>query len=298
METEAHASAPRAWSPALPLWPSLAPGLVILAAFSVLPLTLVGVFTFWRSSLSGLEPALTLENYRRFLENPVYVRLLLKSLRTAVTVTLLSLLMSYPMAFFLARILRRGRVIGIILLMFPFWTSYLVRTFGWLPILGRRGLLNQLLLAVGVIGSPLDVFLYNEFSVHLGLLYVYLPFMTVPIFLSLDRLDQTLLDAAADLGAGPTTTFWRVTVPLTLPGILGGSLMVFLLAFGAYVTPALLGGPSGILFGNLVAYQFGPTNNWAFGATLAFIMLAVVVAVLLLSSRWVGLRGIFLREEA
>jgi len=125
---------------------------------------------------------------------------------------------------------------------------------------------------------------------------VYVPFMTIPIFLSLDRLDQTLLDAAADLGAGPMTTFWRVTVPLTLPGILGGCLMVFLLAFGAYVTPALLGGPSGILFGNLVAYQFGPTNNWAFGATLAFIMLAVVVAVLLLSSRWVGLRGIFLRE--
>ena len=297
MPSDARGPAKTGWSPALPLWFSLTPGLAILAAFSLLPLVLVGVFTFWRSSLAGLEPAFTLDNYRRFLESPVYVRLLLKSLRTAVTVTSLSLLMSYPMAYFLARILQRGRVIGIFLLMVPFWTSYLVRTFGWLPILGRRGLLNQLLLGVGVIHQPLDVFLYNEFSVHLGLLYVYLPFMTIPIFLSLDRLDQTLLDAAADLGAGPMTTFWRVTVPLTLPGILGGCLMVFLLAFGAYVTPALLGGPSGILFGNLVAYQFGPTNNWAFGATLAFIMLAVVVAVLLLSSRWVGLRGIFLRER-
>lgn len=298
MATKERRAQPRAWSPGVPLWLSLTPGLVILSAFSVVPLLLVGLFTFWRSSLFGLEPAFTLDNYRRFLENPVYVRLLLKSLRTAVTVTLLSLLMAYPMAYFLARVLRRGRVIGIILLMVPFWTSYLVRTFGWLPILGRGGLVNRVLLGLGLVERPLDVFLYNEFAVHLGLLYVYLPFSTIPIFLSLDRLDRTLLDAAADLGAGPALTFWRVTVPLTLPGILGGGLMVFLLAFGAYVTPALLGGPSGILFGNLVAYQFGPTNNWAFGATLAFIMLGVVVAALLGSSRWIGLRGIFVREAA
>lgn len=284
------------WHPGVPLWLSLGPGLAILAAFSLVPLLLVGVFTFWRSSLFGLEPAWTLDNYRRFFDSPVYVRLLVKSLRTAVTVTLLTLLLAYPLAYFMARVLRRGRVIGIILLMIPFWTSYLVRTFGWLPILGRRGLLNQLLVGAGIVDRPLDVFLYNEFSVHLGLLYVYLPFAAIPIFLSLDRLDSTLLDAAADLGAGPARTFWRVTVPLTLPGILGGGLMVFLLGFGAYVTPALLGGPSGILFGNLVAFQFGPTNNWAFGATLAFVMLGVVVGVLAASSRWIGLRGIFVRS--
>ncbi|PYN63245.1 MAG: hypothetical protein DMD90_17820 [Candidatus Rokuibacteriota bacterium] len=177
--------------------------------------------------------------------------------------------------------------------MVPFWTSYLIRTMSWLPILGIKGLVNYSLMTLQLVESPVEAFLFNQFSVVLTLIHIYLPYMVVPIYLSLDRLDGRLLEAASDLGATPLRTFWHVTLPLSLPGVVGGIVMVFIAAFGAYVTPKLLGGSSGIMFGNVLADQYSGTFNWPFGAVLALIMIAVVLGLLVVASRFARLDAVF-----
>jgi spermidine/putrescine transport system permease protein len=152
---------------------------------------------------------------------------------------------------------------------------------------------NYSLLSLGLVADPVEAFLFNEFSVILTLIHIYLPYMVVPIYLSLDRLDGRLLEAAGDLGASPARAFWHVTVPLSTPGIVGGILMVFIAAFGAYVTPKLLGGSSGIMFGNLLADQYSGGFNWPFGAVLALIMIAVVLLLLVVASRVTRLDAVF-----
>jgi spermidine/putrescine transport system permease protein len=239
------------------------PGTAWLLLFSVLPLLFLVVMSFWTSTIFGLSTETTLENYRTILAEPVYARVLLHTLRVAAITTLIALIVSYPMAYFLASIKGKTKTICLVLLFLPFWTSYLVRTFVWLPMLGRSGLINHVLIGLGIVTQPLDWLLYNEGAVHLGLVYVYTLFMTLPIYLSLDRLDPKLIEAAADLGAGPFRTLARVVVPLSLPGILSGCIMVFLLACGAYVTPQLLGGPGGVMYGNIIAAQYLQTNDWS-----------------------------------
>ena len=161
--------------------------------------------------------------------------------------------------------------------------------------LGRSGLVNRVLLDLGVVDAPLEWLLYNEGATHIGLVYVYTLFMTLPIYLSLDRMDPRLAEAAGDLGAGPVRTFLRVILPLSMPGVLSGCVMVFLLACGAYVTPQLLGGTSGLMFGNLIAAQFTHTNNWALGAALSVVLIAVVLLCLAVFGRRVRLDDVFLK---
>jgi spermidine/putrescine transport system permease protein len=160
--------------------------------------------------------------------------------------------------------------------------------------LGRAGLVNAVLLKLGIIDTPLDWLLYNEGTTHVALVYVYTLFMTLPIYLSLDKLDPKLIEAAADLGAGPWHTFRRVVLPLSMPGVLSGCVMVFLLACGAYVTPQLLGGTTGIMFGNIIAPQYTVTNNWALGAALSVVLILVVLLCLLVFGRKVRLNDIFM----
>jgi spermidine/putrescine transport system permease protein len=168
-----------------------------------------------------------------------------------------------------------------------------VRTFVWLPILGRAGAINATLLWLGVIDQPIDWLIYNEGTIYLGLVYVYTLFMVLPIYLSLDRIDPRLIEAAVDLGARPWSVLWRILLPLSWPGVLSGCIMVFLLGVGAYVTPRLLGGPSGIMYGNMIADQFLNNNNWAFGAALGSTLALVVVILLLVTGRWIGIRQVF-----
>ena len=175
----------------------------------------------------------------------------------------------------------------------PFWTSYVVRTFVWLPILGRNGAINATLMGLGLVEEPIDWLIYNEGTIYLGLVYVYTLFMVLPIYLSLDRIDSRLVEAAVDHGARPWSVFWRILLPLSWPGVLSGCIMVFLLGVGAYVTPRLLGGPSGIMYGNLIADQFLSNNNWAFGAALGSTLALVVVVLLLVTGRWIGIRQVF-----
>lgn len=271
----------------------LLPAFVLLTIYLVIPIIMLFVMSFYRSSMFGVIPDFSWRNYQHFASSTLFVGLLVKSLRMAITVTLISLLVSYPFAYFLARVPGRFKTALLILVMVPFWTSYLIRTMAWLPILGIKGVVNYSLLSLQLVREPVEAFLFNEFSVILTLIHIYLPYMVVPIFLSLDRLDGRLLEAAGDLGANPPRAFWHVTLPLSMPGVVGGVVMVFIAAFGAYVTPKLLGGTSGIMFGNVLADQYSGTFNWPFGAVLALIMIGVVLLLLVLASRIARLDAIF-----
>lgn len=270
-----------------------APGVLWLVVFSLVPIGFVVAMSFWKSSIFGTTPAFSFENYERALLTPLYRNQLLNTIRISLVTTVLALLVSYPVAFFISRLKGIWKPVFVLMLFMPFWTSYVVRSFVWLPILGRNGIINQGLMAAGIIDQPLDWLIYNEGAVLLGLVYVYVLFMTLPIYLSLERIDVSLLEAASDLGARPAQIFRRVILPLSWSGVLAGSIMVFLLSIGAFVTPQLLGGTSGIMFGNIIASQFLSSNNWAFGAALSVSMMVVVLVFLLIASRWIGLGDVF-----
>jgi spermidine/putrescine transport system permease protein len=288
----------RAWRPKghAALW--VLPGAAWLVVFAVAPMILLGCMSFWTSTLFGLSTDFSLDNYHVLIASSVYATVMLQTLRVAVATTLIALAISYPMAWFLATLQGAAKSVALVFLFLPFWTSYVVRTFIWLPLLGRNGLINHLLMTTGVIAKPLDWLLYNEGSVYVGLVYVYLLFMTLPIYLSLDRLDRKLIEAAGDLGAGPIRTFQRVVLPLSAPGIMSGCIMVFLLACGAYVTPQLLGGTRGIMFGNIIAAQYLQTSNWALGAALSIVLILVVLLCLSVIGRRVHLTEVFLGGRA
>lgn len=269
------------------------PAMAWLAIFVMIPLAMTVVVSFWTSTLFGLEATWSARNWVRAFSTPIYADLIMKTIRIALLTTAITLVLSWPIALFLSRLRGTSKAVFVLLLFLPFWIGYVVRTFAWLPILGREGLINRALMGLGVIERPIDWLLYNEGTVYLGLIYVYLLFMVLPIFLSLDKIDRGFLEAAADLGASRSQQLRYILLPLSLPGVLAGSIIVFLMAFGAYVTPALLGGPSGIMFSNVIATQFLVDNNWAFGATLSLIMVVFVLATLLLASPWIGLREIF-----
>jgi len=270
------------------------PATVWLLVFSVAPVILLITMSFWTSSIFGTTTDFTLDNYRVILDDPIYFKVLAQTIRISATVTLISLIVSYPMAYFIATRPSATKALFLVLLFLPFWSSYVVRTFVWLPMLGRTGLVNTILMKLGIINAPLDWLLYNEGATHVALVYVYTLFMTLPIYLSLDKLDPKLIEAAADLGAGPWRTFRRVILPLSMPGVLSGCVMVFLLACGAYVTPQLLGGTSGIMFGNIIAPQYTVTNNWALGCALSVVLILVVSFCLIILGRKVRLNDVFI----
>lgn len=274
-------------------WLLASPAVLWLLLFGLAPLVFMVAMSFWKSTIFGTRPDFQLGNYARQLSEPLYGTLLLKSLRIAIASTLIALLVSYPIAYFLTRLRGVWKSVFIIGLFMPFWTSYVVRTFVWLPILGRAGAINAALMWLGVIDRPIDWLIYNEGTIYLGLVYVYTLFMVLPIYLSLDRIDPRLIEAAVDLGARPWSVLWRILLPLSWPGVLSGCIMVFLLGVGAYVTPRLLGGPSGIMYGNMIADQFLSNNNWAFGAALGTTLALVVVILLLITGRWIGIRQVF-----
>lgn len=269
------------------------PTVLWLVLFAVVPLCFMVIMSFWTSSIFGTKPALQVGNYTRQLVEPLYGTLLLKTLRIAAITTVVTAIISYPIAYLMTRLHGAWKSLLLLALFMPFWTSYVVRTFVWLPILGRNGAINAALQWLGLIDQPIDWLLYNEGTVYLGLVYVYTLFMTLPVYLSLDRIDRRLIEAALDLGARPLTIFWRILLPLSWPGVLSGSIMVFLLGVGAYVTPRLLGGTSGIMYGNMIADQFLTGQNWAFGSALATTLVLIVVILLLVTGRWIGIRQVF-----
>lgn len=267
-----------------------------LFLFSILPLGFLIVMSLWKSDIFGITPEWNIDNYKRFFEEPVYIRVFVSTIRISLITAIASIIIGYPIAWMISRLEGRRKGIALLLLFLPFWTSFLIRTFAWIPILGRQGAINSLLLSLGLIDKPIDALLFNEGTIYLGLLYIYILYMVLPIYLSLEKMDPALIEAAQDLGATPLQVFLKVTLPLSLPGVISGTIMVFLLCCGAFVTPQLLGGPSAIMFGNLVAGQFIGDNNWAFGSALAVVMMAIVIGLMLAVARFFGFTRLFLER--
>lgn len=275
-----------------PAWLA-APGVIWLLVFMVVPVLFMVIVSFWSSGYYGTQPDFTFKNYLKLFQSPLYSGQLVKTLRIGFEAMAISLVLSYPIAYLLARARGSMKLALLLLLFLPFWASYVVRAFVWLPILGRNGVINTFLIYLGVIEQPLDWLLYNEGAVLLGLVYVYTLFMTLPIYLSLDKIDPRLIEAAADLGAKPLRIFWEVLWPLSRPGVISGCIMVFLLTMSAFVTPQLLGGPRGIMFGNVIASQFLANNDWAFGAALSVAMIVIVLALFVLVGRKMKVEQVF-----
>ena len=254
----------------------LSPCIFWIGVFFLLPLVLMGVYSFLERGLyGGVTWIFTWENYTRFV-NPLYLKILLRTFRISFLTTVILLIIGYPMAYRIARADKRWRNILLFLVVLPFWTSDLIRTYAWMLILRDTGLLNNLFQSLHLISKPLTL-LYTEAAILMGLAYVYLPFMVLPLYASIEKLDLTLLEAAEDLGATPFWRFLKVTVPLTKSGILAGSLLVFIPSVGAFVVPDLLGGAKAMMIGNLVQLQFGPARNWPFGSSASFILMTVVL---------------------
>ena len=252
----------------------LAPGTLWLLVFFAVPMLLMLAASFMpRGLYGGVDPGFTLEHYRRFLD-PLYLQVLGRTVVWAAAATLACLLLGYPVAWVIAR--SRHRSLLLFLMVLPFWTSFLVRTFAMIFLLRDTGLVNSLLLRSGIIAQPLTL-LYTPFAVLLGLVYGFLPFMVLPIYASLEKLDPALLEAAEVLGARPGARFVRVTLPLSLPGVIAGCLLVFVPALGSFITSDLLGGAKHVMIGNLVQNQFTSARNWPFGSAVSFALMALVL---------------------
>ncbi len=250
------------------------------AVFFLAPVVLMVVISFGESSGYGGPPALGfhLDNYQE-LANPLYLKVFAITLQMALLGTAACLLVGYPLAYFLATRAGRHKTTLLLLIIVPFWTSFLIRTYAWETILDSDGVLSNILQALHLIRGPLNV-LYTPTAIFIGIVYNYLPLMIFPLFVALDRLDKRLVEASKDLGAGRLATFWRVTLPLTLPGVVTGCLLVFIPLTGEFLIPAILGGSKNLFMGNLIGEQFtgqGASSDWPFGAALG-----VTVVVLLL----------------
>ncbi|HEX7246848.1 MAG TPA: ABC transporter permease [Actinomycetota bacterium] len=265
---------------------TLAPAFVWWAFFLLAPIGLVLVSSFFRRGpFGGVVYELTGANYTRALD-PLYLRVLWYSIRMALIATVICVLVGYPAASFIAtRPSARARNALLVLVILPFWTNFLIRTYSWIVLLNREGVINRSLISLGVIDGPLDL-LYNDLAIVLGLVYGYLPLMILPMYAALERLNPEVLEAAQDLGSRPFRALRTVTLPLVVPGIVAGCVFVFVPSLGNFPVPQLLGGGQRIMIGNLVNQQFLDARDWPFGSTLA-LMLMVVLLALLVAQSWV-----------
>jgi spermidine/putrescine transport system permease protein len=266
----------------------LGPALTWLGIFLVLPLALIFAYSFFqRGAFGQIVPQLTLQNYSR-LFNPTVLKVFLNSLRIASLVTGLALLLGYPTAYFITQQSTRWKNTLLVMVILPFWTSYLIRTYAWIVLLNREGVLSRLLIALGLSREPIS-FLYNDTAIFIGLLYGYLPFMVLPLYSSIERLNPELREASFDLGATPLKTFFQVTLPLTIRGVVTGAIFVFVPSLGNFFVPELLGGGQRFMIGNMINSQFLKARDWPYGSAMAFGVMAIVL-LLLLFQAWVTRR--------
>jgi len=263
----------------------LTPAALVTLALFAIPMGIVVAYSLLsRGAYGGVVLPWTLDNYSRVFD-PLYGQIVWRSLWIAAVSTLLCLVLGFPIALYIARAQRR-RALLLNLVMLPFWTSFLIRTYAWMFLLRDTGLVNSALESLHLIRNPLPL-LFNDGAVILGLVYGYLPFMVLPLYATLEKLDPALIDAAQDLGATPWVTLWKIVVPLSRSGMLAGGLLVFIPCLGAYLTPDLLGGGKSVMVGNLVQNQFTTARDWPFGSAVSLLLMA---AVLLLVLRILGRR--------
>jgi spermidine/putrescine transport system permease protein len=250
-----------------------------------IPLMMLIVLSFWTQDGIIFDRTFTLENYRQFFaydESPLYINLLIRSVGMSAIATTVILLLSYPMAYFLAFRVRQHKLIWIILITVPFWISYLLRIFAWKVILGFDGVINSSLMGLGLISKPLEFLLYNPVAVTITLSHAWAAYAILPIYVSLEKIDRSLLEAATDLGDSPVKRFLRITLPLSMPGTLASTLLVFIPTVGDYVTPALVGGTSGMMLGNVIQSLVTRSDNAPMGAAVSIIMMLVVTLIVCL----------------
>lgn len=271
----------------------ISPTMLYLGVFMLVPLVMVIILSFMtRGTYGNVVFKFNPTNYTRLMD-PIYLRVLGFSLWVAALTTGISLIAGYPLAYFIARAPRRRRSLYLFLILVPFWTNFIIRIYAWIMILRTEGLLNGLLQSIGLIQAPLNL-LYTPTAVMIGMVYEFLPFMVLPLYTSLEKMDLTQLEAAADLGARPWQAFWRVTLPVTLPGIVAGSILVFIPAMGMFVIPDLMGGAKTELVGNLVRNQFLTARNWPFGAAASMVLLVATLIITLVYTRKTGFGEEFL----
>jgi spermidine/putrescine transport system permease protein len=271
----------------------LGPALTWWVVLLVVPVGLVLAYAFFKRGIyGGVVYEFNLANFDRVVD-PLYVDVLWFSVRVALEATLLALLIGYPVAWFIATRPPRWRTVLLVLVVLPFWTSLLIRTYAWIVLLNDQGLINQSLTSLGVVEEPLEL-LYNEFAIVLGLVYGYLPLMVLPLYAAIERLPAEVREASQDLGASAVKSFLTVTLPLTRTGVAAGCIFVFVPSLGNFIVPELLGGGRQQMVGNLIQVQFLEARDWPFGATLALAVIALM-AVVLLGQAWLTARD---RREA
>ena len=262
------------------------PPLLWVTIFLLIPYAILFCYSFWQvSPLQIIIHTWTLANYRELLSNHIYLEVLFRSMRIAGAVTALALLLGYPLAYFLSFRATKRKDLLYQLVIIPLWVSYLVRGYAWKTILGSDGALNGFLQYLHITNHPVEFFLYSPFAVILTLTHIYTPFTFLPIYASLEHIPRNLIEASQDLGASPARTFWRVILPLSLPGVLAGATFAFVLTLGDFLAPLLVGGPGGIMISNIVVSLFGAAYNWPLGAAISLSMLVLVVTLLFLVER-------------
>jgi len=269
-------------------WILLSPALGAVTLLLLVPLIFIIVYSFWlRSAVGGDQVGFYLDNWQKVLTDRFYRDILFNTLKIAAITTVVCALMGYPAAYFIARS-KGNKMVLLLLLMLPFWISYIIRTMSWINILGTSGALNSLLLSLGVISDPIQM-LYNEGTVILGLVHFLLPFMVLNVYVSLEGIDTNLEDAATSLGATRWQAFLQVTLPLSLPGLAAGGLLCFVLGAGTYITPVILGGPRDAMFANLVFEAIITQLNWPLGSALSLLLLIVLGVLVAIYNRYLGM---------
>ncbi len=261
----------------------VSPTFLYVLVFLAVPLTAVILVSFWtQTGVRSFDTVPTLKNYAEAFTDPIYRVLMLRSVAISATVTLATVLLAFPIAYFVSfHVPPERKALWIFLITIPFWTSYLVRVFLWKVILGFNGVVNSGLMGIGLIDEPLTFILYNANAVVITLAHAYAPFAILPIFVALEKIDRSLLEASRDLGEGTLATFWRVTLPLAMPGVVAAVLIVFIPVIGDYITPVQVGGPDGRMISNMIYTQFLRLNNAPLGAALAVIAMALVGTIAL-----------------
>jgi spermidine/putrescine transport system permease protein len=255
--------------------------------FLFIPYMVMFTYSFYVKKYPTFIPAFEFVNYIAIVSDPQYYQVMLRTARIAFMVAGSALLIAYPLAYFLVFKIRSDKLRAVLYMavIVPLWVSYLLRAYTWKTILGSNGILNSFLVWSGVLDAPTDVFLYNQFSMVVTLTYIFVPFMVMPIYMALEKIPRSMIDASKDLGVGPFRTFLQVTLPLSMPGVIAGATFTICLTFGDFVAAFLVGGPNGAMIATIIQSQFGATLNWPLGAALSIVMLVIVLSIISLSDR-------------
>jgi spermidine/putrescine transport system permease protein len=255
--------------------------------FLFIPYMVMFTYSFYLKQFPTFIPAFEFVNYLTIISDPQYLQVFIRTTKIAITVAISSLFIAYPLSYFLVFKIQSNQLRSILYMavIVPLWVSYLLRAYTWKTILGSEGILNSFLVWSGFLDQPTDIFLYNQFSMVVTLTYIFVPFMVMPIYMALEKIPRSMIEASKDLGVGPIRTFLSITLPLSMPGVIAGGTFTICLTFGDFIAAFLVGGPNGAMIATIIQSQFGATLNWPLGAALSMVVLVIVLTIISLSDR-------------